>query len=181
MTLDDQLHSFTGTLTYEGAPVLINYNRLLKLIFNKDTPSEQIEDYKKQLGRIPEHITTAPDNEPELLYFRRTGNRYHIYTLGLGNYKGHKLSMEGDHRTWSAYDGTNSTDYVITLFGRGRNNITVQDLSSNQLDIILLAAGRKSINNYGIPGAPPAFTDRNDDDFERGEFTLTIIDRNVAP
>ncbi|MBD9611971.1 hypothetical protein IB245_10715 [Pseudomonas sp. PDM02] len=180
MSPNEQLHSFTGTLTFDGKPITTNYNRLTQLILNKETTPTKREEYRKQLERIPEHITTADNVEPELLYFQKDGDRYLIRTRGPGRYTNHLLSMEGPNRAWSAYSGTDATGYAVTLFGRGRDNITLDDLITDQLDIIILAGGRRSIRNYGIPGAPAAFTDNNGD-YEAGDFQLTVVDRNVAP
>jgi hypothetical protein len=181
MNPNEQLLSFTGTLAYQGKHIAINYNRLINLILDKNTSPERREAYRKQLEKTPEQITTVTNIEPELLYFQRNGDRYLISTRGPGRYNNHLLSMEGPFRTWSAYSGNNPTGFVVTLFGRGRNNITLEDLVSDQLNIIILAGGSDHLSNYRLPGTPASFTDNEDEDFEIDDFQLTIIDRNVAP
>lgn len=180
MTRDDQLLSFTGTMTYEGFPVLLNNTRLTKLIFDKNITEDQREKYRKILDQSGTKLTTAEGEEPELLYFERVGDRYYVHARGPGRYNGHTLSMEGPKRTWSAYSGDNSTFFNIESTHSARKNLTLENLISDKLSVVFRANGTRLVYNSTTPGILAAFTDRQDDYYELAYFELTIIERDVA-
>lgn len=180
MNATEQLHSFTGTLTYDNKPLIINYNRLTKLILDKNTPSDKRADYTKQLEKSPARILAAAGEEPELLYFQRKGDLYLIRTCGSGRYNDHALSLQGSQRDWVAYSGTEPTQYIVARFGSGRGNLSVDDLLEDPFDITLTTEDRRSLNTYNFPTELPRFTDIREEFLITAEFKLTIIERNVA-
>ncbi|EJM40304.1 hypothetical protein PMI26_04031 [Pseudomonas sp. GM33] len=181
MTPTEQLLSFTGTLSFDGKSVVLNYNRLISYITDQNTPAKKRESFIKQLERIPEHVVTDLNMEPELLYFQRDGDRYLIRTRGPGRYNDHLLSLEGSERLLSAYSGTNPTGYYVSLVRGNGGNFTVENTLTDQHTIYILAGGRRHLYNYRLPGFSAAFTDEYEEDLELAAFQLTIIDRNVAP
>ena len=182
MTPAEQLLSFTGTLNYQGNPIVINYHRLKKLILDEDTSSEARNDYMEELGDVPQHLTTAPNNKPELFYFERTGDRYVIHVIGSGRYSGQTLSMEGPHRTLSADSHNASARFTVGVdFFDHDENLTRENILSDEMDVAIRSEGRTYITNYSTPQAPPKFTDDDEDDSEIATFRLKIIERNIEP
>lgn len=177
MSSQENHNSFTATLSVNGAPVVFSYKALERSLRRSDISDQQRYEYQQELAYGSNMLTISQDETPELFYFGRIDDCYVISVRSPAKYYGETVSMEGDLRNWSAFNGTDPTIFRI---GLAHKKFAEIDDMPNDVNIIRLYTNSKHrpVHIYGDSGLP-CFTDLQNRGGKLVSFRLDIVERHV--
>ncbi|MFU2328759.1 hypothetical protein [Pseudomonas sp. NFX98] len=179
MQTTDENQSFTAQLFVNNKPVALAGKVIRKMLESPDFSEKEKDVLKKQLDLYADILLSyAEDITPETFLFAYQDD---VYTIKIedrdGNFK-NTVSMEGELRNLSVFDGNDPTYFrIINSLGESAKLDDLQD----EVNKVRLHTGpqRREVLTYGQSPNFPILTDKE----RRGKlvfFDLKIINRDVS-
>lgn len=181
MSNPDPQQSFTATLSIDNKPVVL-YRRVIQKKLDDPQTTEELRNYyqsKLESGSITDLLTFDEDLTPELFLFEYYDGVYIIKIQGSNGEFINTVSMEGELRNWSVFEGDDPTYFRI------KDNIgTVIKLDDIPLEggYFLLYSGpqHRKVCTYGEFPSFPVITDYPNRGGSLAIFNLNIIKRSTS-
>ena len=176
MNHPDPQQSFTATLYVENKPVVLAHKALRKKMDDPETPENLRDLYKRKLeiGSINNMLTYEEGVAPETFFFQYDDGIYIIKILDSNGEFANTVSMEGELRNWTVYDGDNPTYFRIRKVAGA---VEIPEYTSNENRTVALFSGPqlRPVLKYGDAPYIKIFTDQDSRGSDRAAFELRNI------
>ncbi len=181
MSNPDPQQSFTATLSIDNKPVVL-YQRAIQQKLDDPQTSEELHNFyqrKLESGSTTNFLTFDEGPTPELFFFEYYDGVYLIKIQGSNGEFTDTVSMEGELRNWSVYEGDDPTHFRIK-----DNTGTVVKLDDTPFEggYFLLYSGpqHRKVCTYGELPSFPVITDYPNRGGRLAIFNLNIIKRSTS-
>ena len=175
MNHPDPQQSFTATLYVENKPVVLAHKALQKKIDDPETPEDLRKLYKRKLeiGSVNNMLTYEEGVAPETFFFQHDDGVYVIKILDSNGEFVNTVSMEGEVRNWTVYEGDNPTYFRIIKSAEAVENM--EHTPEGPLVELFSGPQRRPVLKYGQWPHIQIFTDHTSRGFNRAVFELRNI------